>query len=171
MVFANELLSSLNMKEKNKIKAIKAFNEMTAKVIYGQQLDILSEMEEITIEDISLIHRLKTAAYTIEGPLIIGALLAGAKNLKTFSKYAIPLGKAFQMQDDILGVFGDEKKLGKPIGSDIKEGKQTILILKALEVANDKQKKIITKNLGNKKLTKNFEVYRIFIRIVSSTIV
>ncbi|PIU72160.1 polyprenyl synthetase family protein, partial [Candidatus Woesearchaeota archaeon CG06_land_8_20_14_3_00_33_13] len=85
-----------------------------------------------------------------------GAIAAGASDdqLKILSEYAIPLGMAFQLKDDILGLFGSEEKLGKPADSDIKEGKKTLLILKVLENANKEQKELIGNALGNKDITK-----------------
>jgi geranylgeranyl diphosphate synthase type I len=67
----------------------------------------------------------------------------------------MPLGKAFQLQDDILGIFGDKAKVGKAVGSDLKEGKKTLLILKALEKSSVLQKQTIKQALGNKNLTNN----------------
>jgi geranylgeranyl diphosphate synthase type I len=95
--------------------------------------------------------------YTFDGPIKIGAILAGANDssLEALSRYSVPLGKAFQIQDDILGMFGTEEKLGKPVTSDLKEGKKTLLILEALSRANKNQKEIIELNLGNKKVTYN----------------
>lgn len=162
-ILAGDILSSLATqllaytKFKNKLKAIAELNKIIPKVIYGQILDIKSELKLPTEKSIDKIHHLKTATYTVEGPLHIGAILAGAneKYLKQLSRYAIPLGKAFQIQDDILGLFADEKKLGKPIGSDLREGKNTLLIIKALEKANLKQKLTIKKALGNSNLTKS----------------
>jgi geranylgeranyl diphosphate synthase type I len=126
-------------------------------VIYGESLDVLSSIKpNFTKKDLELTHYLKTASYTVEGPLHLGAILAGATNqqLQTLSKYAIPLGKAFQLQDDILGLFGDEKKLGKPVASDIKEGKKTLLILKALEKASEHDKTVLKASLNNQNVTK-----------------
>jgi len=155
--FANEIISKLEIKDKYKTKALKSLNHSVHKVIYGQSLDVLSGLRPVDIKDIEKIHKLKTATYTIEAPLHIGALLAGAKpkQLKILSHYSIPLGKAFQIQDDILGIFGDKAKFGKPIGSDLKEGKKTLLILKALEKADALQKQKIKQALGNKNLTNN----------------
>jgi len=155
--FANEIMAKLKIKEKNKIQALNVLNHSLHHVIYGQVLDVLSELRIITNKDIEKIHRLKTATYTIESPLHIGALLAGAKqkHLKTLSNYAIPLGKAFQIKDDILGMFGEKEKVGKPVGSDIKEGKKNLLILKALESATPAQRQAIEEALGNQDLTKN----------------
>ena len=87
--------------------------------------------------------------------------------MNLLSRYAIPVGIAFQIQDDILGVFGSEKKIGKSAASDIEEGKQTFLVLKARELANSKQKKQLDSILGKKNLT-NMEI-RIFQDILKST--
>jgi geranylgeranyl diphosphate synthase type I len=153
---ANEILAKINIKNRYKVKAIEKFNYILRQVIYGQGLDILSEQKEVTESDIEKIHHLKTATYTVQGPLHIGALLAGArkKHLDLLSGYALPLGKAFQLQDDILGMFGDEAKIGKPVGSDVKQGKKTLLILKALEKGSDKQKVFIKRHLGNARISK-----------------
>ncbi len=126
------------------------------KVEFGQELDVVSSRkDEITKEEIFRIHKLKTSKYTFEGPLLIGALLGGAKqsDLEILKGYSTPLGLAFQLQDDILGVFGDESKLGKPVGSDIREGKKTFLLLKAKETCSKSDKKILESILGSKNLT------------------
>jgi len=79
------------------------------------------------------------------------------------------LGKAFQIRDDILGIFGDEKKLGKPVGSDIIEGKQTLLVIKALELGSRKQKEIVKKYLGKKDLKiKELEEFKNIIKETGS---
>tara|TARA_Y100000310_G_scaffold269548_1_gene282829 strand:+ start:5001 stop:6032 length:1032 start_codon:yes stop_codon:yes gene_type:complete len=155
--FANEILANSNFPDKNKNLAIKSLNTTVTKVIYGESLDVLSSINpNFSKKDLELTHYLKTASYTVEGPLHLGAILAGAteEQLKILSKYGIPLGKAFQLQDDILGLFGDEEKLGKPVGSDIKEGKKTLLILKALESATEEQKQFLQSTLNKKDITK-----------------
>jgi geranylgeranyl diphosphate synthase type I len=76
------------------------------------------------------------------------------EELQKITNYALPLGTAFQIRDDILGVFGDEKKLGKPVGSDIIEGKQTLLLIKAMKNANKSQLKELKNTIGNKDVTK-----------------
>ena len=141
-----------------KVKAIQHFNEILRLTCYGQILDVMSETkpaEEVTEEDVITIHRLKTSAYTIYGPLQIGAILGGASEdeLKIFYEYGDPLGVAFQLQDDILGTFGDPKKTGKPVHSDLKEGKRTLLIVKALENADDHEKRELLAFLGKRDLT------------------
>jgi geranylgeranyl diphosphate synthase type I len=156
LALANEILGNAPFEDRLKCETIIAMNRMIHLVVYGECLDILSEVEdETTEEEILMMYRLKAAAYTIEGPLHMGAIMGGAtkRDLQRLSRYAIPLGEAFQIQDDILGMFGDEKKLGKPIGSDIREGKKTFLILKALEKADHAKRTLIKDMLGNKDLS------------------
>jgi geranylgeranyl diphosphate synthase type I len=101
----------------------------------GQLLDIVkATSRKATEEDVLRIHYLKTAKYSVEGPLCVGAILKGTtlSVLDSLSRYAIPVGMAFQIHDDILGIFGTEEQAGKSIASDTKEGKQTLLTVKAL---------------------------------------
>ncbi|MCL5410905.1 MAG: polyprenyl synthetase family protein [Patescibacteria group bacterium] len=153
---SNEILASLNFKPEYIKNALLELNRIYVIVCYGQALDIYSQVrEDLKKDDVLLTHQLKTVPYTFDGPIKIGAMLAGKNKVicKKLEKYSIPLGIAFQIQDDILGLFGSEEKLGKPVISDLREGKKTLLILDALAVANKSQKKIINQNLGNKKAT------------------
>jgi len=83
----------------------------------------------------------KTSWYTIMGPCRLGALLAGDKNLDRFNAFGEYLGKAFQIQDDILNLVGDEAKYGKEIGGDIQEGKRTLILIHLLNACSDEEKK------------------------------
>lgn len=157
-IMGNEAILNSNFPIENKLKAIDKFNSSVINTCFGQAIDVKSGYEETTTEkDIKRLYELKTAIYTFEGPLFIGALLAGASKsqLNSLKQYAMPLGKAFQYQDDILGLYGTKKKIGKPIGSDIKEGKKTLLILKALEKTNKSDSKFIKNCLGNENITLN----------------
>ncbi|MDI6915983.1 MAG: polyprenyl synthetase family protein, partial [Desulfitobacteriaceae bacterium] len=156
--FGYEILAKSKFPQPLKIKAINRLNQMLTDVFSGEVLDVFLVIKhQLSQNEIFKILEYKTARYTIEGPLHLGAILAGGnkKVLKKLSDYAIPLGIAFQIQDDILGMFGDEKKLGKPVGSDLKEGKQTLLIFKARKLAKKSERKIIDQALGNPNLTKN----------------
>ncbi|MFC1644659.1 polyprenyl synthetase family protein [Patescibacteria group bacterium] len=138
------------------LKALNNLQSIVAVTIVGEAQDVHIEYRgKATEEEVIEVYRNKTAKYTIEGPLHTGAILAGGDSelLKGFTELAIPLGIAFQIQDDILGVFGSEKKIGKPLGSDIEEGKQTILVVKALELGNSEQRKIVSNLLGKKNLS------------------
>jgi geranylgeranyl diphosphate synthase type I len=110
---------------------------------------------QLTEQDVLTIHRFKTARYTTEGPLHLGALLAGAGRdvLAILSAYALPLGQAFQLQDDLLGVFGKEEDTGKPADADLKQGKRTLLVLKAMEWGNAQQREALALALGNAQAT------------------
>ena len=139
------------------IKALNAMQEIVYRTLPGEMMDVEMELRgRADEEEILKMHEGKTARYTFEGPIHMGWVLAGGvsrDNMDNFSKYALPVGKAFQIRDDILGVFGQEDKLGKPVGSDIIEGKQTLLILKARERGNNSQRKIVDELLGKRDLS------------------
>ncbi len=154
--YGEEVLAKSSFKSDYVKRALATYAEIVKKVGYGQILDITAERKgSFSEDDILTIHKLKTASYTIEGPLHIGALLAGADeaDLQILSAYGVPLGLAFQIQDDILGLFGSEEKMGKPVGSDVREGKKTLLILHALERCTEDEKELLTKALGNERVT------------------
>lgn len=140
--------------------ARRCFDMVFLNTNYGQCLDLLGNTREVDIGWVEKVLEYKTARYTVEGPLVMGAHLAGAdKNIiKALSKYGLYLGTAFQIHDDILGMFGSFEKVGKSIDSDLKEGKKTFLIIKALEKLEKSQKKDkirkLNKILGNPTLTK-----------------
>ena len=100
--------------------------------------------------DVLTIMKYKTARYSVSSPLQLGAILAGANQqlIRELGVFGESLGIAFQIQDDILGVFGEEKTLGKSNKSDIEEGKNTLLIVEALKKASPKQKKKLHKYYG-----------------------
>ncbi|HWC35745.1 MAG TPA: polyprenyl synthetase family protein [Mycobacteriales bacterium] len=109
---------------------------MRTEVMAGQYLDIVEQAQgATTVERALRVARLKSAKYTVERPLHLGAAIAngGADVFAAFTDYGIPLGEAFQLRDDLLGVFGDPVTTGKPAGDDLREGKQTVLLALALE--------------------------------------
>lgn len=118
------------------IAALDVFAAMREQVGFGQYLDVLEESAWIRQEPATLLSRAhtvavyKSARYSVEAPLVLGATLAGASEaqLEALRGYGIPVGTAFQMRDDILGVFGDPDVTGKPAGDDLREGKRTVLI-------------------------------------------
>ena len=91
---------------------------------------------------------------TIEGPLQFGAAAAGATDdiIAAISAYGLPLGEAFQLRDDILGVFGDPGRTGKPAGDDVREGKRTMLVALAMDNANAEQSALLRSGLGDRDL-------------------
>jgi geranylgeranyl diphosphate synthase, type I len=153
----NQVLFESEFEPKLVIRALKRLQGIVSMTVVGQSEDIYIEYRgRATTGDILKMYEHKTAKYTFEGPLHLGAILGGAGDdfLKHLSGYAIPAGIAFQIQDDILGIFGSENKTGKPVCSDIRQGKYTILVAKAFEKADLKQKKIMANCLGNKNLSK-----------------
>jgi geranylgeranyl diphosphate synthase, type I len=151
--FGNEIIFNSKFSAENIMRALDKLQKIVSMTGAGEMSDIVLEAKgKATEKDVLKVHEQKTAKYTIEGPLHLGALLAGAdKNvLESLSAYAVPVGIAFQIQDDILGIFGSEKKLGKPVCSDLREGKQTLLIVKALEKANISEKRKLRAMIGNR---------------------
>lgn len=132
---ANKMISDSYQKDSNLGEVLSYFNNTVLNTIRGEILDVIlpvqSRRGEVNgkelEESIENIYRLKTSHYTIIGPLCVGMILAGSKesHLKEITEFGEKVGIAFQIQDDILGIFSDE--IGKVKGSDIKEFKQTIL--------------------------------------------
>lgn len=129
------------------------FDLLKEEIVSGEYLDVLGGRTE---GDVLRILEYKTARYSVARPLQIGAAFAQGpqKVFKIFENYGIPLGIAFQIKDDILGIFGEEKIIGKPVDSDLKEGKRTLLVIKTMEKARFKEKRKLERLLGNKKATR-----------------
>ncbi len=116
----------------------------TKGMIGGQVIDLMSENEKDVPEELLLrMHRKKTGAL-FEASALMGAVIGGASEnspeYEAIGNYARMLGLAFQIKDDILDVIGDEKSLGKPIGSDEQEGKTTFVTLFGIEGATEKER-------------------------------
>lgn len=120
-------------------------------VVAGQYLDVVGQTRrEFSVADAMQVVRFKSAKYTIERPLHVGAALAGADDqlLTKLSAFGLPLGEAFQLRDDVLGVFGDPEVTGKPAGDDLREGKRTILIARTAELTDDAGRELLSRGLG-----------------------
>lgn len=115
------------------------WSAMRTEVLGGQLLDIETEagLDE-SVEAAMRVNRYKTAAYTVERPLQLGAVLAGAPEslVDAYRSFGTDIGLAFQLRDDLLGVFGDPAVTGKPSGDDIREGKRTVLMAVGLQLAD-----------------------------------
>ncbi|MFJ5309786.1 polyprenyl synthetase family protein [Streptomyces sp. NPDC088350] len=125
---------------------------MRQEVIYGQYLDLMTPLGPITDHEAALqVIRFKTAKYTVERPLHCGAVLAGAEPEVhiALSRYALPLGEAFQLRDDLLGIYGHPDHTGKPVLDDLREGKRTVLIVLAAQRADTAQRKLLDTLLGS----------------------
>ncbi|MDP1884097.1 MAG: polyprenyl synthetase family protein [Candidatus Moranbacteria bacterium] len=169
---ACEIIFTSKFSAENIIKALDKLQKIVFITVPGEMMDVMMQYAGTATEEAVLkMHECKTARYTFEGPLHLGGILAGgdAKLLKHFSDYALPLGKAFQIQDDILGIFGEEEKIGKPVGSDIIEGKQTVLVIKALELGDARQQAAIGKYLKKTDLKReDLEAFRQIVRETGS---
>ena len=149
--FGNDVIFRADFPRENVFRALSCLQRIVTHTVTGQARDIYIEYQgKATEEEILSMYENKTARYSIEGPLHLGWLLAGGDEevLKLYSEFAIPVGIAYQIQDDILGVFGDEQAIGKPVGSDIAEGKYTLLVAKAMELGTGSQKDELRRILG-----------------------
>ncbi|MFA4933906.1 MAG: polyprenyl synthetase family protein [Candidatus Omnitrophota bacterium] len=157
VMYAMALDAFLAVKE-NSIRKEAALKKLISAALYtgsGEFIELflgIKKIEKVTREDIYRIYDYKTANYTFASPLTMGALLAGAKRaeVKKLYSYGMLLGRAFQIKDDIIGTFGEEKETGKSNLTDIKEAKRTLLIWYAFHQASKKDKTIIKKIMGAK---------------------
>ncbi|MFQ4150424.1 polyprenyl synthetase family protein [Arthrobacter sp. LAPM80] len=141
-------------------RARAVFNIMRTEVMAGQYLDILEEVSgpskphATAVARASAIIRYKSAKYSSEHPLVLGGALAGAGEglLAGYGAFALPLGEAFQLRDDVLGVFGDPAQTGKPAGDDLREGKRTVLVGLTIDAANAEDREFVDTNLGRQDL-------------------
>ena len=120
------------------LPGLTVFEQCRTEVIAGQFLDVSVQARgRADVDTAMTVLRYKSAKYSIERPLHIGAALAGATpgQLEQLSRFGLPLGEAFQLRDDLLGVFGDPATTGKPAGDDLVEGKRTVLVALALDAA------------------------------------
>jgi geranylgeranyl diphosphate synthase type I len=129
----------------------------------------MENIERISKKEIYKIYDYKTANYTFSSPLTMGAILAGAeeKETKKIFEYGIKLGRAFQIKDDILGVFGTKRKIGKSNLTDLQEEKKTILIWHAYRNCPNKDKKKIKSIFSKRNINKNDLV--LMRRLISSS--
>ena len=134
------------------LQVLKDVSEATVTICEGQILDMMFEHKETVSEDQYFrMIQAKTAAL-FETSARCGGILGGGKKreVERLGKYGYYAGTGFQVIDDVLGLTADEKALGKPVGSDIREGKRTLIIVHALEHASDSQRKKILETLGNR---------------------
>lgn len=132
------------------------FNLLRTEVMAGQYLDVLNQAQGLrspgsAAASATAVTRWKTVPYTVQRPLLIGATHAGAhqKVIDVLHELSVPLGTAFQLRDDLLGVFGDERETGKPASGDITEGKRTVLLAYAEERATDTERAQLRAAVGN----------------------
>jgi geranylgeranyl diphosphate synthase, type I len=141
-VYADRLLEGASP------EAMAIWNELRVELNIGQYLDIVGSVQGVRdVVKAERICRYKSGKYTIERPLHLGAVLAAPERqrelLPALSAYGLPLGDAFQMRDDVMGAFGDADLTGKPVGGDLREGKPTPLLARAVRSANAEQRRVL----------------------------
>jgi geranylgeranyl diphosphate synthase type I len=156
LVWSDEMLAGSGLAPHALARGRAVFDRMRTELMGGQYLDMLEQAVAAqhpggSVERARRVIRYKSAKYTIEHPLLLGGALAGAAAplMATYSAYGLPLGEAFQLRDDVLGVFGDPGETGKPAGDDLREGKRTVLVAEALERATPAQAGLLRRLLGD----------------------
>lgn len=149
--WAEELLGACGLPPAQVLAGRRVFALCRTEVIAGQFLDVSVQARAHADVDAAMtVLRYKSAKYSIERPLQVGAALAGgdADRLEALSRVGLPLGEAFQLRDDLLGVFGDPAVTGKPAGDDLVEGKRTVLVALALDAAGPGAARELDAGLG-----------------------
>ncbi len=155
---AQVTIANLEVAEELRLKALSILNQSVIITAHGQTSDIMNEVNgEVTMRDVDNVLQWKTAHYTFLNPLTFGQVLAGADCQATdaIREYALSAGRAFQITDDILGIFGSERASGKSSLDDIREGKRTILTLYALKHAEKADRHFLMQMLGNSELSQS----------------
>ena len=151
--WSEELLRRSGLPAERISPALEVFDACRSEVIAGQFLDVSVQARgRADVETAMTVLRYKSAKYSVERPLHLGAALAGADAdaLARLSSFGLPLGEAFQLRDDLLGVYGDPAATGKPAGDDLIEGKRTVLVALALDGAGPDDAALLDRSLGTR---------------------
>jgi geranylgeranyl diphosphate synthase, type I len=155
LCWSDEMLRDCGLPADRLLAGFRYFDLMRTEVMAGQYLDLVSQASGTTSLSAAMrVVRYKSAKYTVERPLHLGGVLAGASPelLAAYTAYGVPLGEAFQLRDDVLGIFGDPEVTGKPAGDDLREGKRTVLVAKTLEAATPAQAERFRRRFGDREL-------------------
>ena len=171
LVLADALLFGSGWPPARLAGAFDRYSSMRQEVIAGQYLDLeLAGEPVVTEERARWVAVLKSGRYSIEQPLAIGASLAGAEPdvLDRIRAFGAPLGEAFQLRDDLLGTFGDRSSMGKPVDSDIREGKRNVPYAKALGALSGADREFLLARWGGGSELTQAEVERLRTLVESS---
>lgn len=157
----SELQAALTDRPETAAASRAVFEEMMAEVTVGQYLDIYAQSApwasnpRVDLDRARRVIRTKSARYSVEHPLALGAAMAGATptQREEIRAVGLPVGEAFQLRDDVLSVFGDPTVTGKPAGDDLREGKRTVLVTLAMTLGTAGQIEILKESVGNPALT------------------
>jgi geranylgeranyl diphosphate synthase type I len=152
LVWSDELLGGSGLSTAALTRARRVWDTMRTEVTAGQYLDLLRAAGGLPGPDGALtVARYKSAGYTVQRPLQLGAAIAGAGPavVESCTAIGLPLGEAFQLRDDVLGVFGNPEVTGKSADDDLREGKQTLLIALAEQEADGAGRRLLAESLGD----------------------
>ncbi|MFC0005437.1 polyprenyl synthetase family protein [Micromonospora siamensis] len=147
MVWADRLLGHAALPPARLLDVRRCYDQMRVETVAGQFLDVLGEHDAAnwSVDRALRVARYKTASYTVQRPLLFGACLAGvapdAPLIAAYTRYGLAVGEAFQLCDDLLGVYGDPATTGKPAGDDLRTGKPTALLMVARQLATPAQRR------------------------------
>jgi geranylgeranyl diphosphate synthase, type I len=156
MTWAEDMFSSAGLTEAMLARAREPWQAMRSEVLAGQYLDVLAQAAgDESTATAEAVAEMKTAAYTVERPLHLGAALAGAEahTMSAVRRFGADIGVAFQLRDDLLGVYGDTRATGKPAGDDLREGKRTLLVALGMANAEPADAEVLRGALGDPALT------------------
>ncbi len=156
LAWSDELFSRAALPADALARGRRVFNVMRTQLMGGQYLDMLEQASSTqqgaagAVERARRVVTFKSAKYSIEHPMLLGGSIAGAPAglLADYSRFGLALGEAFQLRDDVLGVFGDPAETGKPAGDDLREGKRTVLVGLAAQAATPAQTAVLERLLG-----------------------
>ena len=139
LVWADDIVAAVDLPGDGRDRVQRVWSDIRTEVLGGQYLDIVAESSGAqSIESAMNVNTYKTASYTVSRPLQLGAAAAADRpDVQTlFHDVGTDLGVAFQLRDDVLGVFGDPAVTGKPSGDDLRSGKRTVLLAEAVDLAD-----------------------------------
>ncbi|MDW3845206.1 polyprenyl synthetase family protein [Micromonospora sp. BRA006-A] len=149
MVWADRLMAHAAVPADRLLDVRRCYDQMRVETVAGQFLDVLGENDSAswTVDRALRVARYKTASYTVQRPLLFGACLAGTDAddplIAAYTRYGLAVGEAFQLRDDLLGVYGDPETTGKPAGDDLRTGKPTTLLMLARQLADPAQRRAL----------------------------
>jgi geranylgeranyl diphosphate synthase, type I len=162
LAWTDEMLRSSGLPAEAVRRGLAVLDGMRTELLAGQFLDLLAQASgRSCVRDALRVVTYKSARYTVERPLQLGLALHGdggrggtvAAASAAFTGYGIPLGIAFQLRDDVLGVFGDPAQTGKPVADDLREGKRTVMLALTRERASPAQAQVLDRCIGDPELT------------------
>jgi len=163
LTWAQEMIRTAGLDDEALSRVAPVYDAMRIEVMAGQYLDLRGQADTRRPDEQALAAawrtaRYKSASYTVQRPLHIGALVSGhhapeGPLLMTYTDYGFALGEAFQLRDDVLGVFGDPEQTGKPAGDDLREGKQTLLVILARKRASANARDLFERKIGRDDLS------------------